>query len=112
MTSGQDLGPMRHEIAYAASKGAIVSMSRAMAAYYAPHKIRVNVIAPGLVETRMSARAQSNEEVLDFISHKQPLSEGMLYPADVAMTALFLLGEQSRHMTGQVVGVDGGWAVS
>jgi NAD(P)-dependent dehydrogenase (short-subunit alcohol dehydrogenase family) len=98
--------------AYAASKGAIVSMSRAMAAYYAPHKIRVNVIAPGLVETRMSARAQSNEEVLNFISRKQPLSEGMLYPADVAMTALFLLGEQSRHMTGQVVGIDGGWAVS
>jgi NAD(P)-dependent dehydrogenase (short-subunit alcohol dehydrogenase family) len=98
--------------AYAASKGAIVSMSRAMAAYYAPHKIRVNVIAPGLVETRMSARAQSNEEVLSFISRKQPLSEGMLYPVDVAMTALFLLGEQSRHMTGQVVGIDGGWAVS
>jgi NAD(P)-dependent dehydrogenase (short-subunit alcohol dehydrogenase family) len=98
--------------AYAASKGAIISMSRAMAAYYAPHKIRVNVIAPGLVETRMSERAQSNKEVLDFISRKQPLSEGILDPADVAMTALFLLGEQSRHMTGQVVGIDGGWAVS
>jgi NAD(P)-dependent dehydrogenase (short-subunit alcohol dehydrogenase family) len=98
--------------AYAASKGAIVSMSRAMAAYYAPHKIRVNVIAPGLVRTPMSARAQSNEEVLDFISRKQPLSEGMLDPVDVARTALFLLGEQSRHMTGQVVGIDGGWAVS
>ena len=48
--------------AYAASKGAIISMSRAMAAYYAPHKIRVNVIAPGLVRTPMSARAQSDEE--------------------------------------------------
>jgi NAD(P)-dependent dehydrogenase (short-subunit alcohol dehydrogenase family) len=98
--------------AYAASKGAIISMSRAMAAYYAPHKIRVNVIAPGLVRTPMSARAQSNEDVLDFISNKQPLSEGMLDSADVARTALFLLGEQSRHMTGQVVGIDGGWAVS
>jgi NAD(P)-dependent dehydrogenase (short-subunit alcohol dehydrogenase family) len=98
--------------AYAASKGAIISMSRAMAAYYAPHKIRVNVIAPGLVRTPMSARAQSDEAVLDFISRKQPLSEGMLDPADVAGTALFLLGEHSRHMTGQVVGIDGGWAVS
>lgn len=98
--------------AYAASKGAVISMSRAMAAYYAEHNIRVNVIAPALVRTPMSARAQSNEEVLNFIANKQPLSAGLLDPADVAATALFLLGEQSRHMTGQVVGIDGGWAVS
>src|SRR5437867_4230520 len=98
--------------AYAASKGAIISMSRAMAAYYAPHKIRVNVIAPGLVRTPMSARAQSDDEILEFIAHKQPLSAGLLDVADVAATALFLLGDQSRHMTGQVVGIDGGWAVS
>ena len=98
--------------AYAASKGAIISMSLAMAAYYAPHKIRVNVITPGLVRTPMSARAQSDEEVLEFIAHKQPLSGGMLDAGDVAETALFLLGEQSRHITGQVVSVDGGWTVS
>jgi NAD(P)-dependent dehydrogenase (short-subunit alcohol dehydrogenase family) len=98
--------------AYAASKGAILSMSRAMAAYYAPHNIRVNVIAPSLVRTPMSARAQSDTEVLQYIAHKQPLSGGLLEPTDIAATALFLLGEQSRHMTGQVVGIDGGWAVS
>jgi NAD(P)-dependent dehydrogenase (short-subunit alcohol dehydrogenase family) len=98
--------------AYAASKGAIISMSLAMAAYYAPHKIRVNVIAPGLVRTPMSARAQSDEDVLEFIAQKQPLSGGMLDAGDVAETALFLLGEQARHITGQVVSVDGGWTVS
>jgi len=98
--------------AYAASKGAIISMSLAMAAYYARHKIRVNVIAPGLVRTPMSARAQSDEDVLKFVAHKQPLSGGMLDAGDVAETALFLLGEQARHITGQVVSVDGGWAVS
>jgi NAD(P)-dependent dehydrogenase (short-subunit alcohol dehydrogenase family) len=97
--------------AYATSKGAIISMSYAMAAYYAPHKIRVNVIAPALVRTPMSARAQSDTELLEFIAHKQPLSGGMLDASDVAETALFLLGEQSRHITGQVVGIDGGWAV-
>jgi len=97
--------------AYAAGKGAIISMSRAMAAYYAPHKIRVNVIAPAVVRTPMSARAQSDTELIEFLSLKQPLSSGMLDAADVAETALFLLGEQSRHITGQVVGVDGGWAV-
>jgi NAD(P)-dependent dehydrogenase (short-subunit alcohol dehydrogenase family) len=98
--------------AYAASKGAIISMSLAMAAYYARHKIRVNVIAPGLVRTPMSARAQSDEDVLKFIAHKQPLSGGMLDAGDVAETALFLLGKQARHITGQVVSVDGGWTVS
>jgi len=98
--------------AYAASKGAIISMSRAMAAYYAPHKIRVNVIAPSLVRTPMSLRAQSDEPLLEFIAHKQPLSQGMLDACDVAQTALFLLGEESRHITGQVITVDGGWTVS
>ncbi|MBZ5594569.1 MAG: SDR family oxidoreductase [Acidobacteriia bacterium] len=98
--------------AYAASKGAIISMSLAMAAYYAPRKIRINVIAPGLVRTPMSARAQTNQEVTEFIAHKQPLSGGMLDTADVAEAALFLLGPHARHITGQVVSVDGGWTVS
>ncbi|HUJ20764.1 MAG TPA: SDR family oxidoreductase [Bryobacteraceae bacterium] len=98
--------------AYAASKGAIISMSRAMAAYYAPHKIRVNVIAPSLVRTPMSLRAQSDEPLLEYIAHKQPLSQGMLDACDVAETALFLLGDESRHITGQVITVDGGWTVS
>ncbi|MGH9452950.1 MAG: SDR family NAD(P)-dependent oxidoreductase [Terriglobia bacterium] len=98
--------------AYAASKGAIISMSRAMASYYAPHGIRVNVIAPGLVKTPMSARAQSDRRIQEFIERKQPLSRGMMEAGDIAETALFLLGEQSRHITGQVVVVDGGWAVS
>jgi NAD(P)-dependent dehydrogenase (short-subunit alcohol dehydrogenase family) len=98
--------------AYAASKGAIISMSLAMAAYYAARKIRVNVIAPALVRTPMSARAQTNPEVLEFIAHKQPLSGGMLEATDVADTALFLLGPHARHITGQVVSVDGGWTVS
>jgi NAD(P)-dependent dehydrogenase (short-subunit alcohol dehydrogenase family) len=98
--------------AYAASKGAILAMSRAMASYYAPHQIRVNAIAPGLVQTPMSARAQSDSEILEFIKRKQPLSGAMLDAEDVAAAALFLLGDESRHITGQVLGVDGGWSVS
>jgi NAD(P)-dependent dehydrogenase (short-subunit alcohol dehydrogenase family) len=98
--------------AYAASKGAIISMSRAMAAHYAPKGIRVNVIAPALVKTPMSARAQADPEIVEFIRQKQPLSAGLLESADVAQTALFLLSERSRHVTGQVVAVDGGWSVT
>jgi NAD(P)-dependent dehydrogenase (short-subunit alcohol dehydrogenase family) len=98
--------------AYAASKGAIISMSRAMAAQYATNGIRVNVIAPALVKTPMSARAQADEEIVEFTRHKQPLTGGLLEAEDVAQTALFLLSAQSRQVTGQVVAVDGGWSVT
>jgi NAD(P)-dependent dehydrogenase (short-subunit alcohol dehydrogenase family) len=97
---------------YAASKGAIEAMSLAAAAYYAPHGIRINVIAPGLVRTPMSARAQANPQITEYMIHKQPLTKGMLSPEDIAKTACFLLRNDSSPITGQVVTVDGGWAVS
>jgi NAD(P)-dependent dehydrogenase (short-subunit alcohol dehydrogenase family) len=98
--------------AYAASKGAIETMSVSAAAYYAPYGIRVNVIAPGLVRTPMSARAQANEQIMEYITHKQPLTKGILSPEDVAKTACFLLRQDCGPITGQIVTVDGGWAVS
>lgn len=99
-------------IAYAASKGAIESMTKSAAAFYAPAGIRVNVIAPGLVRTPMSARAQADSQVTEYIARKQPLSRGMLSAEDVAKMACFLLRKDSSPMTGQVVTVDGGWTVS
>lgn len=98
--------------AYAASKAAITGMSRSMAAYYAKYKIRVNVIAPALVATPMSARAQSDDEILHYLRGKQPLGETMLTPQDVAQTALFLLSPAARRITGQTVTVDAGWSVT
>jgi NAD(P)-dependent dehydrogenase (short-subunit alcohol dehydrogenase family) len=97
---------------YAASKGAIESFSRAAAAYYAPHGIRINVIAPGLVATPMSERAQQNPQILAYAEARQPLSHGILDPADLTGAALFLLSDDSRMVTGQVLDVDGGWSVS
>jgi NAD(P)-dependent dehydrogenase (short-subunit alcohol dehydrogenase family) len=98
--------------AYAASKGAVVALTKAMAAYYAPHKIRVNAIAPGLVRTPMSARAQQNEAILEFMKTKQPLAEDLIEAEEVAKAALFLLGNESRFVTGEVLTVDAGWRVS
>lgn len=98
--------------AYAASKGAIISMSRAMASYYAPHKIRVNVIAPSLISTPMSQRAQTNSKILDFMKIKQPLVEDLIPADDVARAALFLLSDEARVITGDVLTVDAGWSVS
>jgi NAD(P)-dependent dehydrogenase (short-subunit alcohol dehydrogenase family) len=99
-------------VGYAASKGAIEAMSRSAAAYYAPAGIRINVIAPGLVRTPMSARAQEDPRITAYMTHKQPLTKGMLNAEDVARTACFLLRRDSSPMTGQVVTVDGGWTVS
>jgi NAD(P)-dependent dehydrogenase (short-subunit alcohol dehydrogenase family) len=98
--------------AYAAAKSAIEGMSRAMAAYYAPQKIRVNVIAPGLVHTPMSRRAQEDPDIVEMMKRKQPLCEGLMDATDVAETALFLMGDATRMMTGVVVPVDAGWKVS
>jgi NAD(P)-dependent dehydrogenase (short-subunit alcohol dehydrogenase family) len=98
--------------AYAASKGAVLSLTRAMASYYAPHGIRVNAIAPSLVRTPMSTRAQESAEIVAFVGSKQPLAGGMLEADDVARAALFLLGAGSALVTGQVLGVDAGWSVS
>ncbi len=97
--------------AYAASKGAIDAFVRATAAYYAPHEIRVNGIAPGLVATPMSRRAQEDPAILAYLAEKQPLA-GPMDPDAVTAVALHLLSDEARMVTGQVVTVDGGWSVS
>jgi NAD(P)-dependent dehydrogenase (short-subunit alcohol dehydrogenase family) len=97
--------------AYAAAKGAVVAMTRSMAAYYAPHRIRVNVLAPGLVRTPASERA-GNAELLAFLEKKQPLTGGMVDAEDVARAAVFLLSDDARSITGEALAVDGGWSVS
>ncbi len=107
--------PQREHFAtagYAASKGAIEAMSVAAAAYYAPEGIRINVIAPGLVHTPMTARAQGNADIAKYMVHKQPLRKGMLTAEDIAKTACFLLRRDSSPITGQILTVDAGWAVS
>lgn len=98
--------------AYSASKGAIISLTAALAAYYAPHKIRVNAIAPGLVRTPMSARAQSDPAILELMKTKQPLGEDLIDADDVARAAIFLLGRDARRITGEVLTVDAGWRSS
>jgi len=98
--------------AYAATKGAILSMTKSMAAYYAPHRIRVNAIAPGLVRTPMSLRAQDNPEILDAMRVKQPLAEGLIPADDIARASVFLMSDDARMITGETLTVDAGWSVT
>jgi NAD(P)-dependent dehydrogenase (short-subunit alcohol dehydrogenase family) len=98
--------------AYAAAKGAVEAMSRSMAAYYAPHGIRVNVLAPGLARTPAGERTQAAAGLADFVRKKQPLTGGIIDVEDIARAALFLLGEGSRAITGQVLAVDAGWSLT
>lgn len=99
--------------AYAASKAGIEGFSKSLAAYYARDDIRVNVIAPALVETPMSERAQENAEIMEFVKRKQPLDGGRIgAPQDLDGAVLCLLGEGGRYVTGQVWRVDGGWSMS
>jgi NAD(P)-dependent dehydrogenase (short-subunit alcohol dehydrogenase family) len=98
--------------AYAAAKGAIVALGLAMAATYAGSGIRVNVLAPGLTETPMAARAAADPATVAFATRKQPLTGGFVHADDVASAAVFLLADESRAVTGQVFAVDGGWSVT
>jgi NAD(P)-dependent dehydrogenase (short-subunit alcohol dehydrogenase family) len=107
------LGLAGHELfdthAYAASKGAVIALSRAMAARYARDRIRVNVLAPGLIRTPMSLRAQQDPAILALLPDLQPLAGDFGEPEDVAEAALYLASDGSRFVTGVVLPVDGGW---
>ena len=98
--------------AYAASKGAIEAFTRAAAATYAPSGIRVNAIAPSLVATPMSERAQNDPAILAYLREKQPLAGGPIEADAITPVALHLLSSEARMITGQVIAVDAGWSVS
>ncbi|HAL82452.1 MAG TPA: short-chain dehydrogenase [Mucilaginibacter sp.] len=99
--------------AYAATKSAVIGFTKSIAAYYAFDDIRVNVLAPALVETPMSERASKDDAILDFIKTKQPLDGGRNgRPEDLDGAAVYFMSDASKFATGQVLYVDGGWEVS
>ena len=99
--------------AYATAKAAIEGMTKSSAAAYADQGIRFNVLAPALVATPMSERAQEDEAIMKFIATKQPLDGGRIgRPEDLDAAAVYFMSDESRFTTGQVLCIDGGWKVS
>jgi NAD(P)-dependent dehydrogenase (short-subunit alcohol dehydrogenase family) len=99
--------------AYAATKAAIIGFTKSTAAYYAKDNIRINVLAPALVETPMAQRAANDETILSFIKTKQPLDGGRIgKPEDLDGAAVYFMSDQSKFTTGQVLAIDGGWHIS
>ena len=98
------------EALYAAAKGALISACRSVAAEFAPRKIRVNVVAPGVVETPMSHAWMQHltPEQLTAIRHRHLLGLGR--PEDVAAAITFLLSSQARWITGTTLIADGGFS--
>lgn len=97
--------------AYATAKAGIIGLTRAIASFYAPNKIRANVICPGLIATNMSLRAQSDEAIRARLAELQPLTADFGTPEDIALAAVYLASDESRFTTGAVLTVDGGWTV-
>ena len=99
--------------AYAAAKAALLGLTRSASAHYADQNIRFNVLAPALVATPMSRRAQVDPAILHFMKTKQPLDGGRIgQPEDLDAAAIYFMSDESKYVTGQVLAVDGGWCVS
>jgi NAD(P)-dependent dehydrogenase (short-subunit alcohol dehydrogenase family) len=106
VASSAIFGASPRGVHYAASKGGVVSLTRAMATELAPHRIRVNAIAPGLTDTAQPRYGMTEDELVARAA-TMPLGR-MGRPEDIAHVAVFLASEKAAFMTGQVVHANGG----
>ncbi len=96
------------EVAYSAAKGAVIAYSKALAKELGPSNIRVNCVAPGVIDTEMNGNLTAEE--LAALAEETPLGR-LGTPEDVARTIAFLASEEASFLTGQVVAANGGLVI-
>jgi NAD(P)-dependent dehydrogenase (short-subunit alcohol dehydrogenase family) len=93
---------------YCASKGGIIGMTEALAVELAPYNIRVNAIAPGMIETPMIDPVKQEPKMMEAMLTRVPMHR-VGSPQEVSNLVLFLASDESSYMTGSTVVIDGGW---
>jgi 3-oxoacyl-[acyl-carrier protein] reductase len=104
MTSGQDLGPMRDEVAYSASKGALASITRTLADQLADHAITLNTVNPGPVDT-----GYASPEFVRRLAERHFPGQRWGRPDDPARLIAWLATDEAGWITGQVISTEGGY---
>lgn len=104
------LSPEPHLGIYSVSKAALISLTKVMAREWGPYHIRANAICPGLIQTKFSEALWTNEQFMQWMMAKTPLSR-VGTPEEVAAMALFLASEASSYTTGAVFTCDGGYTI-
>lgn len=102
---------LRQLAGYSATKGAVLSLTRALAVEYAPFGIRVNALAPGFIETALTERVLRNPAINKALIDQTPLRR-FGNPEDVARAALFFASDDSAFVTGAELAVDGGMSAA
>ena len=100
----------RNSSAYCASKGGVIQLTRALAVEWAKYHITVNAIAPGTMETEITAKMLEDPKVRKALEGKIPMNR-IGQPSDLAGTVIFLSASGSDYITGQTIFVDGGFSV-
>src|SRR5690606_13963910 len=102
---------LRQLAGYSATKGAVSALTRTLAVEYAPFNIRVNALAPGFIETALTARVLRNPAINKALLDRTPLRR-FGSPDEVARAALFFASDDSAFITGAELAVDGGMAAA
>ncbi|RTL62899.1 MAG: glucose 1-dehydrogenase [Hyphomicrobiales bacterium] len=102
---------LRQLTAYSATKGAVAALTKGLAVEYASFGIRVNALAPGFVETALTARALKNPGIQKALLDSTPMRRFGL-PEEIAAAAVFLASDEASYITGAVLAVDGGMSAS